>query len=729
MPPAAVDDIFEVQKQIREGVRLLIDVAVAAHARRQTDALQELGDAAVCGGGEGADAVIAEERPLVEGVLQGDLGAPEIDGPLLPLLHLGDQGLDLGVFPGVELSAGGTGRLNALYGGEAGFAQDPNAQGPDQQGLFDRPGGIEQQQDEAHHGCSEGGDQHDRLPVNVQDLPEDQCARDAGKGDPPPADGVQLRIGAAAHIDDREAPQEAEPEGQHIREVEAVPDIVERPEQEAAPEEKEQQNGENTLPERNAAAEQIEDCKDQRDKAAGNVRQALHRGRHDAVRSIGQHLPEAAQRHQEGLGRSLELAQLEIQEHVVRAAPDVGNLALGIKPDGLPAEEFVEPGKLPGGQALGGGIDGILRPDVHVQGVRLREFVFGVGGRLQAQEGRNGQHGRHAQSHRRKEGELEQADPEAADVVPVDDVPADEDQQNEDADEEADIVAAPDGEKEAERIQRPLSLLQKGDGPGHDQGRQGDGIEPDRVPVVAHEEGAQRVGHGENRDRKLGAVQGLAQEEGEAQSGQTEAEQDGEVVPVHCEPDRQQGRDPVQRACQIVGEHGEIVDAHTRPPGMEQGVPLHEPLAQIQVEGIILVPLIVGKDHLIPEGHDLMDGPEQLDDQHRHEEGEQIDIACFARLGKEAAPGLNPAEGAAEIRLRHKIHLKSAACGAAMQSAEAGPPPGKARDFHNNSVYYTMKAEPCQCADFAPAQEGNCPFAKDDFPPKRFPDRKKAGRF
>ena len=78
-----VNDVLDAEQQIGEGVGLLVGVAVARHGGGQTDALQELGGAAVDGGGEGGNAPVIQQSAVVEGVFLGHLRPPEVGIVLL----------------------------------------------------------------------------------------------------------------------------------------------------------------------------------------------------------------------------------------------------------------------------------------------------------------------------------------------------------------------------------------------------------------------------------------------------------------------------------------------------------------------------------------------------------------------------------------------------------------------------------------------------------------------
>ena len=436
-----------------------------------------------------------------------------------------------------------------------------------------------------------------------------------------------------------------------------MPDIVEGAEDEAAAEEEQQQHRDDPLAERHLAAEQEEHGEDQRDKAAGDVRQTLHRGGQDAVGGVAEDVPEAAQRDQEGLHALLEFAEAEADHRVVEAGPAGRDRALGVIGRDLAVEEVEQAAQVaaldvlrdPGGRELVG------HDEVHRLG--LRELVVGVRGGTQAQEGRDRDHRGHAEGDQAEEGELEQADHKAAQIVPVHNVPADEDQQHKDAGEQADVVAAKDREEEAEGVQGVAAVAQQADRAEHHQRQQGNRVEPDRVPGIAHDEAAQGVERGEDGDGGLAALEDLPQKAGKEHAGAADADQDGEVVPDHREALGQQDGDQIQGAGQIVGKQGQITRAHAGRPGVEQGIARKNPPAQIQIEGVVLMPLVVGEDHLRAEGGDLVQDPDHAYDQNGQEEGGNVDVARLDLAGEEASARLDAAMQAAGCRMRHMFHL------------------------------------------------------------------------
>ena len=666
----AVDQIFDAEQEVRKGVGLLVGVAVAARAGGQADALQEGGDAAVRGRGEDAHAVEAEEGALIERVFGGEFGAPEVGGVFLARLHLLDQGVGRGGLERVVGGVGGPDLVHALHRAEAGLADHQDAENPQQQPLAHHAHGEEDQQGAEQNRRRQRGDEHhQRVAAVFEDQIQQPAQREHHQRHAPPAQGVQLRIGAVGHIDQHEAPQEAEPVGKLVREVEAVPDEVERAEDEAAAEEEQQRHRGDPLLQRNLAAEEEEQGKNQRAEAAGDVRIAVHRGGLHAVGRVRKDIAEALQREGERLQPVAVFAQTQGEHRVVEAGPGGRERAALGELGRLAAEEIKELVAFLAGDVLREGLAGDAVGLHHVQRLRLRELVFAVRGGLQAQIGGHGQQGRHAHGQQGEDGEAEQPQAKAPQIVPVDDVPEDEDQQHEDADEEADVVAAEEREKEAEGIERVAPVAEQADRAHDHQRQQGDRVEPDRVPVVAHDEAAQGVHRGENGDGQLAAVKGLAQEKGEEGAGETHPDQNRCVVPEHDGLRGQQDRDQIQRAGQIVGKERQIARAHAGGPGVEQGVAVQKPGAQIEIEGIVLVPLIVGEDHPGAEGLDLVDRPEHPHNQHGEEEGDQIDKDGPSLLCKEAAAGLNAAEGKTARRFIHVFHLGEPAYNAAAADA------------------------------------------------------------
>ena len=141
---------------------------------------------------------------------------------------------------------------------------------------------------------------------------------------------------------------------------------------------------------------------------------------------------------------------------------------------------------------------------------------------------------------------------------------------------------------------------------------------------------------------------------------------------------------------------------------MEQGIARKNPPAQIQIEGVVLMPLVVGEDHLRAEGDDLVQDPDHAYDQNGQEEGGNVDVARLDLAGEEASARLDAAMQAAGCRMRHMFHLWDRqgriryVDGKTKNSRDrAGPGPLRRwKKTKISSKYYTMPGVDCQSGDF-----------------------------
>ena len=621
--PVAVDQIFEPQKQIRKRIGLLIDVAVSGHRGRDAEALQKFGDPRVRGGGEHGNPIVAQQRAVVEGLLHGDLGAPEVDRFRLPAVHTLHNGYDVLLLGGIVGRIGKADLADAVDGAAKGFQQHDQAHAEDVQLLALHAEGIEQQPGHGQRRHAGGGERHAQL-ARADDAVEQQGHRQDQRHRAPAAQPFELRIGPKRHKNHGKRPQEAETVRQHVRKMGAVPQVVQRAEQEAVGKEQQQQHREDPLPQRDSLAQKIGHGHNHGEKAAEDIRAALHRGRLRQRPGPGQHRAKPLHRDPQPVKERAGLAQTQGQKHFVRSHPGGRDGEIVRKVRRLPVEEAEQLRNRAAVDLLHRLLvgDGRDLDDVHRVGVR--EFIGGRGGGLQAQEGRHRQQGGHADGDQAEQADPPEAGPEACQIVPVDDVPANKEQHHPNADKQADVVAAIDSQGQADHVEHVAAIPEQAEGSEGYKRKQRHRVEPDGVPVVAHQKGAEGIGRGEKDHRKFIAAKGLFQKKRAEQPRQTQPDQNRKGVPEHHQALRQQRGGQIQRTGQIIGKQRQIARPHAGRPGVEQRIAVLQSGTQIQIKRIVLVPLVVGQDHLRAERGDSADSPDHAHNQHGYEEGRQI---------------------------------------------------------------------------------------------------------
>ena len=96
----------------------------------------------------------------------------------------------------------------------------------------------------------------------------------------------------------------------------------------------------------------------------------------------------------------------------------------------------------------------------------------------------------------------------------------------------------------------------------------------------------------EQGDGKILPVKDFSQEDAEKQSRQPKLHRHQQREVIQHLALRHQNAEQVQRASQIVGDHAQVVHAHSHIPAVEQAVPAAQGLAEGHKEGIILVVVI-----------------------------------------------------------------------------------------------------------------------------------------
>ena len=254
--PIPLNHIFQVQEQVGHRGAFLKAVAVVGVFRAVAQSLHEQGGLDVGRAGEGGHAVVAVQSAVVQGLGVGGL-RPVEQGIFLPLLHVADDGSRLFLSPGV-VGNGGAGEVQAeadeigdyLYPGDRQH-QHPGAPPlaavfqPDpgnflllcllRDGLEDVAGQHRQQIQHQKHqivdkiqgkiqfSIKKGQFDGFRQLVGAGQHPRRQYPR---RQNSPGGEGLPQSPCPVGHVQHHEAVQEAEPIGNHVGKVEAMPDIV-----------------------------------------------------------------------------------------------------------------------------------------------------------------------------------------------------------------------------------------------------------------------------------------------------------------------------------------------------------------------------------------------------------------------------------------------------------------------------------------------------------------------
>ena len=555
--PVPLDHILDAQKQVRHRRAFLEAVAVIGVLRTVAQRPHEFRDPDIGGAGEGGNAVVAVEGAVVQGLGMGGL-RPEEQVVVLPLVHVADDGGSVG---GSLWIIGHTRtreiQSKAHQRGDQLHAHDGQRQNPGS-GALAIPFGagahlltlrnsLRHLQLTVEH---DGEIQHQKYQViykvegNLQrqaaQLQRHRLEQRIGAGQHPsrqhPRDHDLHRAeppahqpGAVGHVQHHKAVQEAEAVGDHIGKVEAVPDEVQLPDDEADVEKQQQPHGAAFVPAPDVLRHQVQEHQQNAENAAVHIGQAFLEGRLDAAAHVPRHLPHGVQKPLEGI------------------------LLGDVQPEA-------------GGEIVHAGLGG-----------------------LQGRQRREGQNGGHSQRQHRKQGNPPKIRCQLLPSAPAADFIHKKQQENENTGKEPDIIIGVDGQKQRHRVEETLFLLQQAHRPQRHQGQQGEGVQPHHVPLIPQRPGAQPVKAPEYRNGRIVLAEQLFQKNGKEHPRESQLhryQQGKEFQQPHL---RHQNAEQIQRRRQIVGDQPQIIHPHADAPGVQQPAPAADRAAERHEEGIILV--------------------------------------------------------------------------------------------------------------------------------------------
>ena len=329
--------------------------------------------------------------------------------------------------------------------------------------------------------------------------------------------------------------------GQHIRKMEPVPDKVELTDHKAELEKDDQPRAEEPLALFDPRAKEEQNRQEDRKHTAVDVGQALLGRGLDKGDRVGDRLADALQH-----------------------AAEVG---------------------------AGADIDGKLRGEGVPGGLRM----------TQGKVRRNGQHGRHHHTDNRAARHFEDIEAGFFQALEVDDGIAHADKEHKDTAKQADVIVGKDRQRQRQDIQTVLSVPEQGKGPRDHQRQQGNRIQPDDVPVIAHDKGAQRVHDAESGDRDVTALKADAHEQRKEQSAQADLDAGDDIQKLAQRLGRHKDGEEVQRACQIISDQGKIVRAAAGLPCPQQRAAGAQLIVIVDKEGIVLMPQVGDEDLVLAE--------------------------------------------------------------------------------------------------------------------------------
>ena len=581
--PVPLNHILDAQKQVRHRGAFLEAVAVIGVLRAVAQRPHELRDFDIGGTGKGGNAVVAVEGTVVQGLGMGGL-RPEKEVIVLPLVHIADDGGSVG---GSLWIIGHTRtreiQSKAHQRGDQLHAHDGQRQYPNP-GTLTVPLGAG-----AHFLTLRGSLRHFQLTVEhdgeiqhqknqiiykvERDLQRQaaQLQRHGleqliGAGQHPrsqrPGDHDLHRAElpahqpcAVGHVQHHEAVQEAEPIGDHIGKMEAVPDEIQLPDDEAHVEKQQQDHGAALVPALDVLRHEIQEHQQDAENTAVKIGQSFLEGRLDAAAHVPRHLPHGVQ-----------------------------------KP-----------------------LDGVLLGDVQPE--TGGEIVHAGLGSLQGRQRREGQNGSHSQRQQGKQGDSPKIRKQLLPPAPAADLIHEKQQENENAGKEPDIIIGIDGQEQRDRIEEKLFLLQQAHRPQRHQRQQGEGIQPHHIPLIPQRPRAQPVKTAEHRNGRIVLAEQLFQENGEKHPRESQLHRHQQREKLQQPALRHQNAEQVQRRRQIIGDQPQIIHPHADAPCVQQPAPAAESTAERHEEGIILVVHIRIQHGILAERLVLAD---KHDKQHSH---------------------------------------------------------------------------------------------------------------
>ena len=342
---------------------------------------------------------------------------------------------------------------------------------------------------------------------------KDVQAQDSANDNLPGLELAPQQPGPVSHHQQHKAEEETEAVGNHIGEVEAVPDVVQLAENKAQAEKQQKPQAAQLVPEVNLGTGEKHHGKQCGNHAAVQVGQTLLEGGGDAAVHVSRHLAHGIQKPQPGVF--------------------VGDVQL-------------EP---------------------------LGELVHGRLGGLQGRQGRQFQNGGHGNGNDRKKRHPQKVGEEPLEALPAADFIAHKGQKHENAGEKAHIIVGEHRQKQSQSVKEEFAIAKQADFSQNHQRQQGEGVQPHEIPLIPQSPGTQGVEGTEDADGKIILVENLFQEDGKEHSCQAQAKGQKQGEQGQKPAFRHQNGKKIQRRGQIVGDEAQIVHAHTHIPAVKQTVP------------------------------------------------------------------------------------------------------------------------------------------------------------
>ena len=255
----ALDHILETQEQIGDRGAFLKAVTVVGVFCAISQLAHKLRHIHIGGAGKGGNAVVVVKGTVVQGLGVGSL-SPEEQLVPFPLMHIADHRGGVFLASGVE-GSGSAGEMGAevneiqhhlqgdhhtkktfalLLLGSHFSLIDTHLLLVVHLGRLAEGVGIDQNEQIQQHKRAVVGQVHGVEPiVCAKQKPDSQ---NTGAENLPEPERIPLQIGPVSHVKHHKAVQEAEPVGDHIGKVEAVPNVVQLPDDKADIEKQQQKD-------------------------------------------------------------------------------------------------------------------------------------------------------------------------------------------------------------------------------------------------------------------------------------------------------------------------------------------------------------------------------------------------------------------------------------------------------------------------------------------------------